>query len=85
MPLSPEDKEEMKRELDAARAILREDKILAHNKLMGERWTRVHGEDPPPTEPTDPNVPPAPDKKEAPQDPPDKPRHGWWGDALDAK
>jgi hypothetical protein len=84
MPLTPEEKEEMRAELAEARRILREDRVLAHNKLMDERWTRVHGADPAPTEPSDPNVPSPPDKKvENPNDPKEKSKHGWWGDALD--
>jgi hypothetical protein len=85
MPLSPEEKEELRAELADARRILREDKILAHQRLMDERWTRTHGPDPAPDAPVDPNVPPAPDKKDpAEQTDPPKKKSFYWGEALDA-
>lgn len=86
MALSDEDKEEFRAELTEARRILKEDSVLAHNKRMDERWTRVHGADPeptgPPADPGNPDQPPAPDPK---PDEPDKPKKKglWWGNALD--
>ena len=57
----------IKREIAAARRILREDKILAK---LGKAF---------PDEPvTDPNAPPAPPPKDPPE--PKKPRGVWWGE-----
>jgi len=78
MALSDEDKAELKTQLDEARRILKEDRVLAHNARMDERWRRVHGEDPPVAPP---GSPPAPDPKDPPVDPPKK-KGIWWGDAL---
>ena len=80
MALSDEDKAELQEQLKEARRILKEDKVLAHNTLMDERWKRVHGDDPPPV---DPNAPPAPPKNDPPTDQPKK-KGIWWGDALNS-
>jgi hypothetical protein len=58
----------IKREIAAARRILREDRVLA--KLD------KHFPDEPPV---DPGAPPAPPKKDPPADPPKK-SGIWWGD-----
>lgn len=82
MALSDEDKEELRKELAEARRILKEDKVLAHNALMDERWKRVHGEDPPKVPE---GAPPAPDPKNPPNDPTPKKKGFWWGDALESE
>jgi hypothetical protein len=85
MALSDEDKAEAKAILAEARTILREDKVLAHNALMDERWKRVHGEDPVKEPDVDPNAPPGPpDKKPAPSESDTgKKKNFYWGEALD--
>jgi hypothetical protein len=72
--MNDEDKAAIKAEIAEARRILREDKLLAHNRQMDERWTRIHGADPvvppegaPPAPEPGPPVPPAKDKPK-----------GWW-------
>ena len=57
----------IKREIAAARRIIREDKILA-------KLNKAYPDEPA----TDPNTPPAPPAKDPPE--PKKPRGVWWGE-----
>lgn len=60
----------IKREIAAARQILREDRLLA-------KLNKHFPDDPPPHDPKD--GPPPPDPKDPPADPPKK-RGIWWGE-----
>lgn len=72
----------VKREVDAARAILREDRILLSNKQIMERLDKHFPEESPNTDPpepgSDPEKPPAPEPKPPKETP--KKRGLWWGE-----
>lgn len=74
MPRDEPTEDIIRREITAARKILREDKVLsAHRELM-TKLTPPEPGDPP----KDPGNPPAPEPKE-PAEPPAK-RGVWWGE-----
>lgn len=69
----------VKREVDAARRILREDGIIASQKAIQEKLSKHFPDEPEP----DDGKPKPPDKKPepAPSDPAKKPGL-WWGDQV---
>jgi hypothetical protein len=65
----------IKREIAAARRILREDKVLASHAALSERIDKHF---PAAEPPADPSNPPPPPRKDEPADPPPK-TSLWWG------
>lgn len=76
-----EDIEEIvKREVAAAREILRSDGIIASNKALKEKLDRHFPDDPEPN----PDAPQPPKKKDEPEKPdtPERKPGLWWGDSV---
>lgn len=69
----------VKREVDAARKILREDGIIASQKAIQEKLAKHFPDDPEPGN----DDPKPPDKKPEPEPgQPEKKRGIWWGDNV---
>lgn len=80
--MSEEDKAAIKREIEEARRILREDGILTSNRAIMEKLNK-HFPDPEP-EPDPDKGPVPPKRKENPNEPPKPKKDAWWGDAIDS-
>lgn len=79
MPMSDEDKEEIRKEIAEAQRILREDHIIVSQKQILDKLHKHFPEDD-----SDDGTPKPPDKKEDPNEPPKPKKSAWWGDALES-
>jgi hypothetical protein len=77
--MTPEEKAEIKREIEEARRILREDHIIVSQKAIQEKLAKHFPDEPEPPDPTGPNPP---KRKAEPNEPPKPKPNLWWGDAL---
>lgn len=84
--------DEAKAELQAAIALIREDRFEKYARTAIKKNTPKPADPPPPPTPqpvdppppkNDPPTPPPPKVDPPPTDPPPKKKRMWWGDALD--